>query len=117
VLFAWVDLHDLRVVLEVSLSEVATEAQFHRETHTAIDLRKECQNLMRERKYRAQMEVSLFGMAIVNLCEEMNARYHAGKPYCTKDYVQLFKFVLSFQPRYEVAHNPRSGVYGSMPSA
>lgn len=55
--------------------------------------------------YRAQMELSLFGKAIVNLCEEMNARCHAGKPCSTKDYVQLFKFVPSFPPRSEDAQN------------
>ncbi|KAJ8587945.1 hypothetical protein M405DRAFT_863331 [Rhizopogon salebrosus TDB-379] len=76
VLFAWVDLYDLRSVLEVSLSVAATEAQFHRETHTVSHLRAS-RYLMEERMYRAQMEVSLFGKALVNLCEEMNARRHA----------------------------------------
>ncbi|OAX31322.1 hypothetical protein K503DRAFT_860792 [Rhizopogon vinicolor AM-OR11-026] len=73
VLFAWVDLHDLRAVLEASLNGVTAETQFHRETPTVFHLRGS-RYLMEERMYRAQMELSLFSKAIVNLCEEMNTR-------------------------------------------
>jgi len=96
VLFAWVDLHDLRAVLELSLTEVQG-------------------SWMKERMYRAQEEVSLFGKAIVNLCEEMNARRHPSKLCCSKDYAQLFKFAPSLGP--ENAHGWRCWECGSVAGA
>jgi hypothetical protein len=73
VLFAWVDLYDLVAVLELSLSEVAKKAQLLQEKELRKISLREGRYLMEEMLYRAQMEVSLFSKAIVNLCEEVHA--------------------------------------------
>jgi hypothetical protein len=44
---------------------------------------------------QAQVEVSLFSNAIVNLCEELNGRCHPSELHCLKDHVQHSKFVHS----------------------
>jgi hypothetical protein len=73
VLFAWVDLHDLVAVLELGLSEIAKKVQLLQEKEVHKISLGEGRYLMEERLYRAQMEVSLFNKAIVNLCEEVHA--------------------------------------------
>lgn len=56
-------------LLETNLSEIAMEAQFYHEeqSHNGFPLQG-CRWLMEERMHRAQMEVSLFSTALVNLC-------------------------------------------------
>lgn len=86
-LLAWVDPHDLISVLEMSLHEVARETQLQEgEGYTISHLRgNRC--FMEERMYRAQMEVSLFSKAMVNLCEEMTTRCRTLER-CSQGYVQ-----------------------------
>ncbi|KAG1894962.1 uncharacterized protein F5891DRAFT_1194769 [Suillus fuscotomentosus] len=79
VLFGWVDTHDLIVLLDVSLREVAMQTQLQQEEErscAAFRSRGGC--LMEHRIHRAQMEVSLFSNAIANLSEEMETRFSIG---------------------------------------
>ncbi|KAG1806054.1 hypothetical protein EV424DRAFT_1350875 [Suillus variegatus] len=74
VLFGLVDSHDLASLLEVALGEVAKQMQFQQEENCMEFLKQGGCYFMEEMMYRAQMEVSLFSKAIVNLCKELNAR-------------------------------------------
>ncbi|KAG1889782.1 uncharacterized protein F5891DRAFT_987211 [Suillus fuscotomentosus] len=77
VLFGWVDSLYLIAVLHISLRVSAVERRLQQEEYTSITFLVQggcC--LMEQRMYRAQMEVSLFSKAIVNVYEELNTQYH-----------------------------------------
>ncbi|KAG1843858.1 hypothetical protein C8R48DRAFT_780511 [Suillus tomentosus] len=77
VLFGWVDPLDLIAVLHISLRVAAVERQLQQEEYTDITfLVQGGRCWMEERRYRAQMELSLFSKAIENVYEELNTQYH-----------------------------------------
>ncbi|KAG1854086.1 hypothetical protein C8R48DRAFT_763769 [Suillus tomentosus] len=77
ILFGWVDPLDLIAVLHISLRVAAVERQLQQEEYTDITfLVQGGRCLMEERRYRAQMELSLFSKAIENVYEELNTQYH-----------------------------------------
>lgn len=53
------------------------------------------QILMKERMHRAQMEVSLFSIAMMNFCEALNTTSHSREPCCSKNNIWRSKFVPS----------------------
>jgi hypothetical protein len=71
-LFESVDPHDLIALLDMSIKELATQAQLQQEDSSTVLFLQRGTCLMEERMYRAQMEVSLFSKAMANLCEKLN---------------------------------------------
>lgn len=74
---------DLIAVLQVSLRVATIERRLLKEQNTIITfLVRGGRSLMEERMYQAQMEVSLFSIAIANLCEELKTRCCPCEPCC-----------------------------------
>ncbi|KAG2141461.1 hypothetical protein BD769DRAFT_1383720 [Suillus cothurnatus] len=74
VLFGLVDLHDLSGLLEVVFEEVKMQTPLQQEENCSAFLQQGGCCCMEQRMYHAQIEVSLFSKAIVNLCKELNTR-------------------------------------------
>ncbi|KAG1901494.1 uncharacterized protein F5891DRAFT_979333 [Suillus fuscotomentosus] len=74
VLFGLVNSRDLMSLLEMILREIVKQMQLQQEDGCIQFLKQGGYCVMEEMMYRAQMEVSLYSKAIVNLCEELDAR-------------------------------------------
>ncbi|KAG1900757.1 uncharacterized protein F5891DRAFT_979987 [Suillus fuscotomentosus] len=74
VLFGLVDSHDLMSLLETILGEVVKQMQLQQEDSCIQFLKQGGCCVMEEMMYHAQMEISLYSKAIVNLCKELDAR-------------------------------------------
>ncbi|KAG1729929.1 hypothetical protein EDB19DRAFT_1832235 [Suillus lakei] len=75
VLFGWVDTHDIMALLDVSLREVTMQTQLQQEEDMSyVGFHSQGACLMEDRMLQAQMEISLFSNAIVNLCKYLETR-------------------------------------------
>ncbi|KAG2158638.1 uncharacterized protein EDB93DRAFT_1245870 [Suillus bovinus] len=106
VLFGWVDPLDLIAVLHISLKMATVERQLQQEEYTDITFLVQggcC--LMEERRYQAQMELSLFSKAIENVYEELNTQYHPCKA-CSHEMIVDTDFSPSYMAKDNAEREP-----------